>query len=135
VTTVKQGVFAGAAAFGFLKAANQNRKTNRALRRKARGKELTPEQERLVADNTVKVILPDGTELQRAEPIIPGRTSTKSLLGGTFLAQIYVQLVGLIPHEALVAALTTPEMIALVSVALAALVARFSKSPAVPGKL
>lgn len=88
-----------------------------------------------MAENTVKIVLPDGTELQRAEPTIPARTSTKSLVGGTFLAQIYVQIVGLIPHDGVVAALTTPEMVALVAVGLAALVARFTKSPAAPGKL
>jgi hypothetical protein len=74
-------------------------------------------------------------EFVREEPIIDARTSAKSLVGGTFLAQVYVQLVGLLPYDGLVAALTTPEMIALVSVGLAALVARFTKSPLVPGKV
>jgi hypothetical protein len=74
-------------------------------------------------------------ELNRDEPIIDARTSVKSLVGGTFLAQVYVQLVGLLPYDGLVAALTTPEMIALVSVGLTALVARFTKSPLEPGKV
>ena len=49
MTTIKQGVFTGAAVFGFLKAWNGNRKTNKALRRKRKGKELTPEQGQLLA--------------------------------------------------------------------------------------
>lgn len=68
---------------------------------------------------------------ERTEPLIPARTSTKSLVGGTLLAQVYVQLVGLLPYPDLVHALTTPEMISLVSVGLTALVARFTKSPSV----
>ena len=108
-------------------------KARRKARRKARkGETLTPEEEALMADQTVTVKLADGTEIQRVEPTIPLRTSTKTLLGGTFLAQIYVQLVGLIPSPELVAALTTPEMIALVSVLLAGLIARFTKSPIAP---
>lgn len=50
MNTVKRGVFTGAAAFGFLKAWNSNRKANKARRRKRKGKELTPEQERLIVE-------------------------------------------------------------------------------------
>lgn len=82
-----------------------------------------------------KITLDDGTEFERTEPLISARTSTKSLVGGTFLAQVYVQIVGLLPYPDLVAALTTPEMVALVAVGLAALVARFSKSPISPGRI
>jgi hypothetical protein len=112
------------------------RKARRRARKKAkRGGSLTElEQEILMADQ-VTVTLPDGSTMTRLEPVIPARTSTKSLVGGTFLAQVYVQVVGFIPNEGLVSALTTPEMIALVSVALTALVARFTKSPIAPQKL
>lgn len=88
-----------------------------------------------MAEQISTVTLPSGETIQRTEPIIPARTSTKALVGGTFLAQVYVQLVGLIPHEGVVMALTTPEMTALVAVGLAALVARFTKSPAAPSAL
>lgn len=50
MNTVKRGVFTGAAAFGFLKAWNGNRKVNTALRRKRKGKPLSKEQERLIAE-------------------------------------------------------------------------------------
>ena len=49
MSAVKRGVFTGAAAFGFLKAWNGNRKVNKALRRKRKGKPLSKEQERLIA--------------------------------------------------------------------------------------
>lgn len=63
------------------------------------------------------------------------RTSTNALVGGGILSTIYVQAVGLLPWPELVAALTTPEAIALAATAFAWLVARFSKTPAQPGKL
>lgn len=83
----------------------------------------------------VTITLPDGSTHERTEPTIPARTSTKALVGGTFLAQVYVQLVSLIPNDGVVMALTTPEMTAMVAVGLAALVARFTRSPAKPGAL
>lgn len=92
-------------------------------------------QEDASMNDKVIVTLPDGSKVERIEPIVPLRTSTKSLVGGTFLAQVYVQLVGLIPHEGVVAALTTPEMTALVAVGLAALVARYTRSPVQPGAI
>lgn len=107
----------------------------RLIRNRRRAKKGLPllGDEDIAMPEKVTVTMPDGSQVDRVEPVIPARTSTKSLVGGTFLAQIYVQLVGLIPNDGLVAALTTPEMIALVSVALAALVARFTKSPIIPG--
>jgi hypothetical protein len=111
----------------------RNKAFRKAWRKKRRGEVLSPDEELLMAEQTSTVTLPGGAVIQRTEPAIPLRTSTKSLVGGTFLAQIYVQLVGLIPHDGIVMALTTPEMTALVAVGLAALVARFTKSPSQPG--
>jgi hypothetical protein len=48
---------------------------------------------------------------------------------------VYVNLVEILPWPQVVTALTTPEMVSLVSVLLAGIVARFSKTPAEPGKL
>lgn len=105
----------------------------RRIRNNRRAKRGLPPLEENAMNDKVKVTLPDGSTLERIEPLIPARTSTKSLVGGTFLSQVYVQLVGLLPWPGLVAALTTPEMVALVAVGLAALVARFTKSPIAPG--
>lgn len=61
------------------------------------------------------------------------RTSTNALVGGGVLSTIYVQVVGMLPWEGLVGALTTPEAIALVATGFAWLVARLSKTPEKPG--
>lgn len=63
------------------------------------------------------------------------RTSTNTLVGGGILSTIYVQVVGLLPWPGLVAALTTPEAIALAATGFAWIVARFSKTPDQPGVL
>jgi hypothetical protein len=63
------------------------------------------------------------------------RTSTNAVVGGGFLGVVYVNLVEILPWPPVVSALTTPEMVSLVSVLLAGVVARFSKTPAEPGKL
>jgi threonine dehydrogenase-like Zn-dependent dehydrogenase len=63
------------------------------------------------------------------------RTSTNALLGGGALGQIYVALVQLIPAPAVVAALTTPEAVAVATAVFAWAVARISKTPAEPGLL
>lgn len=64
------------------------------------------------------------------------RTSTNAMVGGGILAQIYVQAVTLIPGEgALEALLLKPESIAFFSVLLAAVIARFSRTPATPGAI
>ena len=64
------------------------------------------------------------------------RTSTNALVGGSLLSQLYVQAVTLIPGEgAIEAILVQPEAIAFAAVVFATLIARISKTPAVPGKL
>ena len=63
------------------------------------------------------------------------RTSTNAVVGGGVLGVVYVNLVEILPWPHVVAALTTPEMVSLVSVLLAGIVARFSKTPDAPGKL
>lgn len=50
VDPITQGMRRGAAVFGFFAAMNRNRKANKARRRKRKGKELTPEQERLIVE-------------------------------------------------------------------------------------
>lgn len=107
VDPVTQGIRRGAAAFGFLKAWNRNRKERRA-QRKGEG-----------------MAIDLGT-----------RTSTNAMVGGGILAQVYVQAVSLIPGEgALETLLLQPESIAFFAVVLAAVIARVSKTPATPGKL
>lgn len=51
------------------------------------------------------------------------------------LGSVAVQLIKLLPYPELVAALTTPEAVILWGAVIAWVVARFSKTPAVPGKL
>jgi hypothetical protein len=61
------------------------------------------------------------------------RTSTNALVGGGVLSTVYVNLIGLLPWDGLVAALTTPEAIAIAATGFAWLVARFSRTPKDPG--
>jgi hypothetical protein len=63
------------------------------------------------------------------------RTSTNTAVGAPILGTIYVNLVQLLPYDNLVAALTTPETVVLVTSLLAWGVARWSKTPTEPGKL
>lgn len=64
------------------------------------------------------------------------RTSTNAMVGGGILAQVYVQVVSMIPGEgALETLLLQPESIAFFAVLLAAVIARFSTTPATPGKI
>ena len=63
------------------------------------------------------------------------RTSTNAAAGAGFLGTAYVQLAGLLPYPELVAALTTPQMVVVVTTIIAWAVARITKTPDVPGKL
>lgn len=63
------------------------------------------------------------------------RTSTNTVVGTSLLGSVAVQLIKLLPYPELVAALTTPEAVILWGAVIAWVVARFSKTPAVPGKL
>lgn len=63
------------------------------------------------------------------------RTSTNTVVGSGILGTVYVQLVGLLPYPEVVAALTTPQMVVVITAVLAWAVARFSKTPANPGAL
>lgn len=63
------------------------------------------------------------------------RTSTNAGVGAGFLGTVYVQLVGILPYPDLVAALTTPQMVVVVTTLLAWAVARISRTPNAPGKL
>ena len=63
------------------------------------------------------------------------RTSTNAAAGASFLGTAYVQLAGLLPYPDLVAALTTPQMVVVVTTLIAWVVARLSRTPSEPGKL
>ncbi len=63
------------------------------------------------------------------------RTSTNTVVGTSIFGSIAVQLIQLLPYPELVAALTTPEAVILWGSIIAWTVARFSKTPAEPGKL
>lgn len=88
------------------------------------GKELTSER--------IEYHVPEGRRMQLN---IGTRTSTNALIGGGLGAQIYVQLIDMLPWPALAAALTTPEAIALAATAFAWAVARVSRTPQKPGAL
>jgi hypothetical protein len=63
------------------------------------------------------------------------RTSTNTAAGAGFLGTAYVQLIGLLPWPEVVAALTTPQMVVVVTTLIAWGVARISRTPVDPGKL
>jgi len=63
------------------------------------------------------------------------RTSTNTVVGTGVLGSVAVKLIQLLPYPELVAALTTPEAVILWGSVIAWGVARFSKTPAEPGKL
>lgn len=64
------------------------------------------------------------------------RTSTNALVGGGLFSQVYVFAVQLLPGEgAAESLLLQPETVAFAAVLFATVVARFSKTPANPGKL
>jgi hypothetical protein len=95
-------------------------------------------QARRAAKRTAKEWTSEGIEYEVTEDRgmkidIGTRTSTNALVGGGILSTIYVQLIGLLPFPGLVAALTTPEAVALAATAFAWIVARFSKTPPNPG--
>lgn len=121
-----------------------NKRFRKAWRKKRRGEALTPEEEQIVAQETVRVILPDGTETTRVEPTIKARTSTK--LGVGSVATIGLGLLSLIPFydeaNALIVQACQSEsgpLVFLGGMAFMAaqnyITARKTKSPIVPGKL
>lgn len=76
--------------------------------------------------------LPNGEDRRMAIDL-GTRTSTNAFVGGTFLTQLYVQLVALIPGMGDIEAfLLQPESIAFAGVLIAAIIARFSKTPVEP---
>src|SRR5690606_30815942 len=94
--------------------------------------------ERRAAKRTAKEQTSEGIEYEVTEDRgmkidIGTRTSTNALVGGGILSTIYVQLIGLLPFPGLVAALTTPEAIALAASGCAWVEARFSTSAPNPG--
>lgn len=97
---------------------SEEKRTKRRIRKKVRrGEPVTIEEMYLVTTET--------------EPKY--RTSTKALVGGTIISQIYVQLVQLLPWDGMVAVLTTDEAIAFAAVLAAGIVARFTKTAKNPG--
>ena len=63
------------------------------------------------------------------------RTSTNTVVGTPIVASIILKLCELLPWPSVVALMHTPEAAIIVSSVVAWVVARFSKTPAVPGKL
>jgi hypothetical protein len=105
----------GSFAFGFI--AEGIKRLRQRRRRKRRLKELgIPEEGEMALD-------------------LGTRTSTNTAVGSPILGVVYVNLVQMLPYPELVAALTTPEAVVLAAAFFAWLVARFSKTPANPGKL
>jgi hypothetical protein len=112
---VKRAAKAGAFVFGFL--AEPFKRLRQRRRRKRRLRELgIPEEGGMALD-------------------LGTRTSTNTVVGTSLVGSIAVQLIQLLPYPELVAALTTPEAVILWGSVIAWVVARFSKTPAVPGKI
>ncbi len=83
----------------------------------------------------LKSLVVNAAKRKNAEKSAEYRTSTKALAGGAVGSQIYLALVDLISNEAIVAFLTTDSAIALAAVLIAAVFARFSKTPKEVGKI
>ena len=118
-----------------------NKAFRKAWRKRRRGEILTPEEEELVAQETVTVILPGGETIQREEPIIKKRTSTKVAIVGAI-----APLLSVVPfwdeiNGMLMQACQSEQGPAVflagagVTWLAAVVTARLTKSPAVPGKL
>lgn len=123
------------------KEARERRQKRRAARRKARkGEPLTPEEEALMAKEKSIVQLPDGTVVERTEPTIPARTSTKVALALVTPMITALPFYGDLNNLMLKACQSeqgpVPFLVGYLGAAvLAYLVARISKSPSKPGKL
>lgn len=117
------------------------RKTRKAarkiLRKINRGKPLTADEEKFMAENVATVTLPDGTVIPRAEPSLPGRTSTKVAVGGFGVLLPVIQGIQEIefPWPWLENFTNSDLFVQIVTLAGAWLIARMSRSPANPGKL
>ena len=118
-----------------------HRKTNKAvrkiLRKMSKGKPLTAAEETFMAENTATVTLPDGTVVQRPEPTIPARTSTKIAVSGVVAFLPIIQGIQEIefPWPWLEGFTNSDLFVQVATLAAAYLVARMSKSPAKPGAL
>ena len=104
---------------------DENKAFRQARRKAKRGEVLTEQEYELLQLHKEKPMAID-TGL---------RTSTNTVVGTSLLGSVAVQLLQLLPYPALVAALTTPEAVILWGSAIAWVVARFSRTPAEPGKI
>ena len=122
---------------------DRNKAYRKARRKAKRGEILTPEEQAIMAENTVKMII-DGQEIERAEPTLKLRTSTK--VGGVNVVAILGAAGLMFPfwqdiNSAIVAACESGNAPAAVLGGMAiagvysTITARLTKSPAKPGAL
>lgn len=137
------GKFAGSAAVSAIKSwdplgpeAIKRRAINKAFRkafRKSRkGKELTPQEQQIMAEQTLT--LPNGETITRTEPLIPARTSTKALVGsaiGAYPGYQVVQMIqdAMIPWPWLEDFTNSSAFVWLCATIIPIIIARFTKSP------
>lgn len=125
----------------FSEEARSRRRLRRSARRKTRkGEPLTPEEEALMSKQTSTVHLPDGTKVERTEPTIPLRTSSKVAL--TILTPLvtaipfYGEINGVMLQACQSEQGPTVFLAGFAAAgAIAYVTSRFSKSPAKPGAL
>lgn len=114
---------------------HENKAFRKAFRKARKCKPLTPEEERLMSHNSVKVTLPDGTTYNRVEPVIPVTTSTKVAVGtgvvAAFPAVELLEWVQSIEFSTtwLEAATNSPYFIYYGGLLIAWAIAKISKSP------
>lgn len=113
---------------------DQNKAFRKARRKARKGEALTHEEEQLVAQETVKVILPDGSTVERTEPTIKARTSTKATVGAALAAYPGYQVVEMIqsidfPWPWLENFTNGPGFVWLCATIIPLVIARFTKSP------
>lgn len=114
-----------------------NKAFRKAFRKARKGKELTPEEQAIMAENTVTVTLPDGSTIERTEPTIPLRTATKATIGSVVAAYPGYQLVELIqsinfPWPWLEDFTNGPAFVWLCATIIPIVIARVTKSPITP---
>lgn len=122
----------------------ERRALRKARRKRCRGKELTTEEEAILMAEKVTVTLPDGSTIEREEPIIKARTSTK--VAGVGAAAMIATAGAFIPfydeiNAAIVQACQSDKGPLAVLIGMGIMLgvnvytARKTKSPIVPGKI
>lgn len=111
---------------------DKNKRFRKAFRKARKGKELTPEEQQIMAEQ--RLTLPSGETITRTEPLIQARTSTKALVGSSVLAFPGYQIVqviqdAMLPWAWLEEFTNSAAFVWLCATIIPIVIARFTKSP------